>query len=238
MCAVSNEGSVNAWTFPEAPRPLSPEVQLEEIPGDIVDAEEAVVSRASTPREATPPIEAEEGERDADMAAGNENEATDNIDEAETDPTVDGKAITEEKEAEEVEEQKEGEPGSKEDTNEVEGGGDVEMAEVVDEKTTTEEAAEAKVDAGEPAIAGAEVSTPKPQTDDIDMVESKATVPAPSAGPSRLPSPQRTRKPEPTKKRAGQLQRIRHVVFNPASLLVLAFDPLGRCVLHNRPERS
>ena len=236
MCAVSNEGSVNAWKFPEAPRPLSPEVQQEEIREDVVDAEEAVVSRASTSREATPAIEAEEGERDVDMAAGNENEPADNIDEAETDPTVDGKAIAEEKEGEEVEERKEGDSDSKEDGTEVEGGGDVEMAEAVEEKTTIEDAAEAKVDAEQPAISGGEVSTPKPQSDDIDMVESKATVPAPSAAPSRLPSPQRTRKPEPTKKRAGQLQRIRHVVFNPASLLVLAFDPLGRCVLYNRAE--
>ena len=196
-----------------------------DIAEETIDAEDATASRASTPREATAPAEIEE-DRDAEMAGGeNEGETVAETADAELD---EGEPEEGQEKGEAVGDSEEATEGVKEGEETKAHGeavhtGDVDMA--VDGETAAEEPSEVKVDA--PAEE-APVGTPKPEAEDVEMADSKATVPAPSVAPSRHPSPKNGRKPEPAKKRAGQLQKIRHVMFNPASLLVLAFDPLGR----------
>jgi len=235
VCAVSNEGSVNAWKFPQAPRPLSPQLPAADIAEETMDNEEAVVSRASTPREATPPVEAEEENRDVDATNGNEGETAEETaaDADETEEGTAGETKADDISAEGVKDGEEVSPDTKEadqakpEEVTAENGGDVEMAD--NEEPQSEVVTEVKVDVLDaPSTENEAASASKAEADDVEMTESKATVPAPSVAPSRHPSPHKGRKPEPPKKRAGQLQRIRHVMFNPASLLVLAFDPLGR----------
>ena len=176
VCAVSNDGSINAWLYPVQERVISPEPRP--LPGATEDAvEETVGSRASTPREGTP-----EGENKEDV-----------VEPANEDVEMgDGEGIAS---------QYNGDEAVPLAPNE--GGKDMEMTKVDDEKAPTTAN----------SVAPSRQPTPPPApSQTAEQARQKATV----------------AEAEAERRRSMQLVRLRHAVFHSASLLSLAFDPSGR----------
>ncbi|KAK8846863.1 hypothetical protein IAR55_005953 [Kwoniella newhampshirensis] len=243
VCAVSNDGSINAWVYPSTlqfeKEELHPEtgsiegrLQINESgpstspssPKATADDDAPLTgkSRAASPREGTPDEGGREGATggDVDMDEGvqGQEQAEDRVDVIEGEDEGDVEREGEEKAP--------GNGGVNNDEEEEEAaatetqGQDVEMAEPSLPETNENEV-ENKVEAEAPL-----------------SNETEPTIPPPSAAPSRRPSPPATtisssNPPAPivTEKaqpRAKQLQRFRHSVCHSASLLSLGFDPRGK----------
>ncbi|OCF38481.1 hypothetical protein I317_07740 [Kwoniella heveanensis CBS 569] len=221
VCAVSNDGSINAWVYPSQLQ-MSKELEEDRAAPEVeVQIPESGPSTApSTPKPAA----------DDDAAGGEKSRATSPTEET-ADQTRAGEAEDKEVVAEE---------------------GDVDMGEAGAEPATN---GEAKEDSGAHGAAQAEAKVEETQSEtqdqpatpavgalkekigDVEMADNSTTEAAPStplptssAAPSRRPSPPASIKNEnPIEKRkARQLQRLRHSICHSASLLSLAFDPQGR----------
>jgi THO complex subunit 3 len=220
LCAVSNDGSVNAWTYPmaEVSRAPSPSAGVQSI--DAAKAEDAVAgedreeddrkSRASTPREGSPAAE-EEGKTAEPSQAEGEADAPPDDD---VPPATEGEATVS------------GE--AKGDKAEATTGGpteDVEMAEAAD--TTLETVTEVSTEVDVEMTAGSSSQVLKSTSNNID------TPPSSSNAPSRQPTPPLSSKPAAAPQvKATPITCLRHTICHCASLLSLSMDPSGKCVYY------
>lgn len=205
LCAVSNDGSVNAWLYPtERVRSPSPEAQSSTEKesgaeaGETRDDDERK-SRAVSPNEATP--------EDTPKAEGQPDVMTEETKDGEDTPAS-------------------GEGPATIDTDDKPATQDVEMGEVSSETPAVDiEVPEIK----EPTSTGPSGTN----GDDIEMTSSQpklpdSTPPTSSVPPSRQPSPPRTQSTTVEKPKARPLQCVRHSICHSASLLSLSFDDAGR----------
>ena len=212
VCAVSNDGSVNAWVYPIQLRVISPEPvtvgvdqQVVVGEGEMLEVEDEVRSRAATSREGTPgDVEAEKQETEAEV---DEERLGDG------DGGVKGEGGGENDE----EGERNGEDSDLNGENETEGAkqkaGDVEMTE---QGSNDALMAENETDLSRGQNMPSRRPSPQPE----------GQHPTPT---SRQNSPH-TSTPvvENESRRSKQLKRFRHAVCHSASLLSLSFDPLGR----------
>ncbi|WWC87034.1 uncharacterized protein L201_001919 [Kwoniella dendrophila CBS 6074] len=231
VCAVSNDGSVNAWIYPSQLQIQQQEE--EEITEDIPEPkimESGPSTTPSTPKLLVEEEISQEAEKSREASREGSPENTREGKEVETDNAEDQVDIdmTEESKQGETEEttkpdeDQEGkdEPSENAQNREEEeskpqeagedNGGDVEMTESTDNRIES-----------------------KPETKDITE-----NLPISSAAPSRHPTPPlppnglppstSTKQVTLDKKKPKQLNRFRHAICHSASLLSLAFDPQGK----------
>ena len=206
MCAVSNDGSANAWAYPlaEVSRAPSPsegaqvvdDAKLDEAPEEGGRDDEDRKSRASTPREGTP-VE-EEGKADDKPDAEGES----------ADTPAAGEPV-----GEEGSEVKDAVTAPADTT-------DVEMTDVsTSMEVSTEEPTESDIEmpiASSSQIKSAAMTSP----------------PSRSSAPSRVPTPPPAMTTTTTKQtKVTPLKCLRHTICHSASLLSLSFDPSGKYVL-------
>ncbi|WWD22174.1 hypothetical protein CI109_106665 [Kwoniella shandongensis] len=234
VCAVSNDGSINAWIYPLSL--VQPE-EIPQIPNSNANGNtaQALVINESGPS-TTPSSPKVTADADADADAEGDG--------GEEDVPVIGKSR-----ATSPREGTPGEEGGREGKAEGEGG-DVEMSEDVDVKSGEGEQGEEKpqvegegntTESGEGETKAEETATiADVRNQDVEMEESakpntepepepEATIPPPSsAAPSRRPTPPPPAAVPTPAPRAKQLLRLRHSVCHSASLLALGFDPRGQ----------
>ncbi|WVF69881.1 hypothetical protein IAT40_004664 [Kwoniella sp. CBS 6097] len=234
VCAVSNDGSINAWVYPlqlqipnERELPAAPQLQIPESglstapssPRPTADDDAALrgKSRAASPSDDAPD-QTRAGEAEEDKEAV-----------AEEGDVEMGNGDGEDAAASELPVDVEVKEGTEAENGEVQ---PIVKVEESVESTTQDQP-------GTPAVGEAT----EEKTGDVEMIDNATTEPAPStplpvssAAPSRRPSPpapaEKTTRPATAttteKKKARQLQRLRHAICHSASLLSLAFDPQGR----------
>jgi hypothetical protein len=244
LCAVSNDGSVNAWAYPVNPLPIEEPDATATSPDVRVDEEVD-----------------EDGQRekeDQDEEKGEENEG-ENTNKENTGVGT-PRAGTPEREGEVGEtitaKQNIGEDGQtadvKGETGDGDGDGDVDMdVTTKPSETTADVQPNVSTPAAEPATEGdvvmsetaAESTQPEPLsaiTTSSSRAPSRQVSPGPASTPKPVPqtdqeliekdTKQAEKKREEEKKKLRQLKRLRHFVCHSASLLSLSFDPLGRYV--------
>ncbi|WWD00423.1 hypothetical protein V866_007336 [Kwoniella sp. B9012] len=204
VCAVSNDGSVNAWIYPtQLQVQAQEEQQVEEIPEPRI-VESGPSTTPSTPKlpteeETAEAVKSIEGSREGSPENTREGEKGAEDDVEMNEAEGEAKEGEEPKPSQNGEEGKEGDANTNEDEKPLENSGDVEMTEASTSQSMTQNPSENAPNAS-------------------------------SVAPSRQPTPPVP--PPPTKpsekKKAKQLQRFRHAVCHSASLLGLAFDPQGR----------
>jgi hypothetical protein len=200
LCAVSNDGSANAWAYPlaEVSRAPSPSEGVQVVDAAKMDEaaegegrdEDERKSRASTPREGTP-VE-EEGKATSD----------ENIGEVSTTEPANGDEPSQVTET----------STAQADTT------DVEMTDVSNtvEGTSTEEATETDIE--------------MPVASSSQAVKSGtiASPPSRSSAPSRVPTPPPATASPTIQAKVTPLKCLRHTICHSASLLSLSFDPSGK----------
>ncbi|WVW78608.1 hypothetical protein I302_100567 [Kwoniella bestiolae CBS 10118] len=203
VCAVSNDGSINAWLYPTHFIKQEDEV-VEEV------SEPRIIESGPSTTPSTPKLPAEEEATDAEPVKSREGSR-----EGSLENTREGKDNAEDdvEMAEGEEAPKEGEESNNEASKE-------------DDTATAEDRKDDTVTQGGD-VEMTEESTSQPMTQNLSE-----TIPAPSsAAPSRQPTPPLPPPAKPSekeKKKAKQLQRFRHAICHSASLLSLAFDPQGK----------
>ena len=201
LCAVSNDGSANAWAYPladisRAPSPSEGALVVDEAKeGEAAEGEgrdpDDRKSRASTPREGTP-VE-EEGKPEDTVGEGDPVDV----------PTGE-------------------EPSQQTDTTATQADTtDVEMTDVSNtvEETSTEEATQT------------DIEMPVASSSQAPKSGALASPPSRSSAPSRVPTPPpRTTAVTAAQTKVAPLKCLRHTICHSASLLSLSFDPSGKCV--------
>jgi WD40 repeat protein len=202
LCAVSNDGSANAWAYPlaEVSRAPSPSEGVQVVDAAKMDEaaegegrdEDERKSRASTPREGTP-VE-EEGKATNDENAG---EAS----------TIEPAAGDEPSQVTET-------STAQADTT------DVEMTDV------------SNTVGGIPAEEETETDIEMPVASSSQAVKSVTIASPPSglSAPSRVPTPPPATASTTIQAKVTPLKCLRHTICHSASLLSLSFDPSGKCV--------
>jgi THO complex subunit 3 len=206
VCAVSNDGSLNAWIFSEAPRASVPNREITETeasdasglssPQEAEEEPDRLKSRAPS-RDATPEAE-EKGEDQEGEARG----AEDGGQSAEGGEAAEGKSQE-----------------------------DADMGYGAAASATEDVAAAAN---GEMSASGADIGAASEDvvmTDPANPVAANGSA-APSRQPTPpapvIPAPQESKIDAAAEARRTQLKRFRHMICAAASLLSLSLDPTGR----------
>ncbi|WVQ97927.1 hypothetical protein IAU59_005046 [Kwoniella sp. CBS 9459] len=224
ICAVSNDGSINAWVYPlQLQIPQEPEDRP--LP-EVLIPESGPSTAPSSPK---PTADDDAALRGKSRGASPSEDAPD---QTRTGEAEDKEAAIEGGDVEM------GEAGAEPAANrEIKEGSQPEQE--VEPEVKVEVVGPPSEAQNPPADAAIE-QTAEEKNGDIEMADNptieaapSTPLPASSAAPSRRPSPpapiDKPSIPAPSeKKKAGQLLRLRHTICHSASLLSLAFDPQGR----------